>query len=131
MCVCVCVCAHAKSLQSCRTLCNPMDCSPPDSCPWDSPCKNIGAGCHNLFQGIFLNQGLNLYHLCFLHFHVGFLVTVSISIFTQLSVSPFVISSLALSLNIFIKHTNRTVGKHCIQKIDNISCSDASKLRQK
>ena len=28
---CVCVCVHAKSLQSCPTLCNPMDCSPPGS----------------------------------------------------------------------------------------------------
>ena len=25
-------CMHAKSLQSCPTLCNPMDCSPPGSC---------------------------------------------------------------------------------------------------
>ena len=25
------VCVHAKSLQSCPTLCNPMDCSPPGS----------------------------------------------------------------------------------------------------
>ena len=34
MCVCVCVCVHthAKSLQSCPTLCNPMDCSLPGSC---------------------------------------------------------------------------------------------------
>ena len=31
VCVCVCVCVHAKSLQSCLTLCNPMDCSPPGS----------------------------------------------------------------------------------------------------
>lgn len=44
-----------------------------------------------------------------LHFHVGFLVTISISIFIQSSVFPFVIPSLALSLNIFIKHTDRTV----------------------
>ena len=29
LCVCVCVCAHTKSLQSCLTLCDPMDCSPP------------------------------------------------------------------------------------------------------
>ena len=28
---------RAKSLQSCPTLCNPMDCSLPSSCPWDSP----------------------------------------------------------------------------------------------
>ena len=29
-------------------------------CPWDSPGKNIGVGCHSLLQGIFLTQGLNL-----------------------------------------------------------------------
>ena len=28
---CVCVCVCAKPLQSCLTLCDPMDCSPPDS----------------------------------------------------------------------------------------------------
>ena len=33
-------------------------------CPWDSPGKNIGMGCHALLQGIFSTQGLNL---CFLH----------------------------------------------------------------
>ena len=32
--------ACAKSLQSCLALCNPMDCSLPSSCPWDSPGKN-------------------------------------------------------------------------------------------
>ena len=31
LCVCVCVCVCAKSLQSCLTLCNPMECSPPGS----------------------------------------------------------------------------------------------------
>ena len=40
--------AAAKSLQSCPTLCDPIDCSPP--CPWDSPGKNNGVGCHFLFQ---------------------------------------------------------------------------------
>ena len=40
--------------QSCPTLCNPMDCSPPGSvCPWDFPGKNTGVGCHSLFQGSF------------------------------------------------------------------------------
>ena len=29
-------------------------------CPWDSPGKNIGVGCHALLQGIFLTQGSNL-----------------------------------------------------------------------
>ena len=34
--------AAAKSRQSCPTLCDP--------CPWDSPGKNTGVGCHFLFQ---------------------------------------------------------------------------------
>ena len=28
-------------------------------CPWNSPGKNTGVGCHALFQGIFPTQGLN------------------------------------------------------------------------
>ena len=28
-------------------------------CPWDSPGKSTGVGCHFLLQGIFLTQGLN------------------------------------------------------------------------
>ena len=28
-------------------------------CPWDSPGKNTGRGCHFLLQGIFLTQGSN------------------------------------------------------------------------
>ena len=41
--------AAAKSLQSCLTLCNPIDGSPPGS-PWDSPGKNTGVGCQFLLQ---------------------------------------------------------------------------------
>ena len=41
----------AKLLQSCLTLCDPIDGSPPGSpCPWDSPGKNTGVGCHFLLQ---------------------------------------------------------------------------------
>jgi len=40
-----------------------MYCSPPDSCPWNSPAKNTGVGCHFLLQGIFQTQGLNLHLL--------------------------------------------------------------------
>ena len=67
MCVCV------KLLQSCLTLGDPMDCSPPGtSVQEDSPDKNTGMGFHALLWGIFLNQGSNpvlllcrwiLYHL--------------------------------------------------------------------
>ena len=42
-----------KSLQSCLTLCDPMDCSPPCSCVHgDSPGKNTGVGCHALQGGL-------------------------------------------------------------------------------
>ena len=48
-------------IQSCLTLCDPMDYSPPGSfCPWDSSGKNTGVGCHSLLQGIFPTPGLNL-----------------------------------------------------------------------
>ena len=43
--------------QSCLILCNPTDCSLP--CPWDSPGKNTGVGCHFLLHGVFHTQGSN------------------------------------------------------------------------
>ena len=46
---------HTESLQSCPTLCNPVDCSPPGSSVHAvSPGKNTGVGCHALLQGIYL-----------------------------------------------------------------------------
>ena len=43
--------AAAKSLQSCPTLCDPIDGSPPGSpVPGNSPGKNTGVGCHFLLQ---------------------------------------------------------------------------------
>ena len=36
-------------------------------CPWDSPGKNTGVGCHALLQGIFLTQELNPCLLNLLH----------------------------------------------------------------
>ena len=56
---------HCKAImclvsQSCPTLCNPMDCSPPGSSVHrDSPGKNTGVGCHALLPGIFPTQGLS------------------------------------------------------------------------
>ena len=58
--------------QSCLTLCNPMDYSPPAfSVPWESPGKNIGVGCRFLLQGIFPTQGSNPCLLCLLHWQEG------------------------------------------------------------
>ena len=57
--------------QKCLTLCNPMDYSW-ILCPWDSPGKNTGVGCHAFLQRIIPTQGSNpgllycrriLYHL--------------------------------------------------------------------
>ena len=56
---------HAKSLQSCPTLCDPMNRSlPGSSLHGDSPGKNTGVDCYALLQGIFLTQGSNL---CLFH----------------------------------------------------------------
>ena len=62
-----------KVIQSCPTLCDPMDYSlPGSSVHGDSPDKNTGVGCHPLLQGFFPIQGSNpslphcrsiLYHL--------------------------------------------------------------------
>ena len=47
-------------VQSCPTLCNPMDWSPPGSTVHgDSQGKNTGVGYHALFQGIVPTQELN------------------------------------------------------------------------
>ena len=62
-------CMHAKLLQSCSTLCDPMDCRL--LCPWDSPDKNTGVGCHALLQRIFPTQGLSLHLLRLLHWQAG------------------------------------------------------------
>ena len=71
------MCVCAKSLQSCLTLCDSMDCSPP------------GSSVHGILQvrilhglpcpppgdlpdlGIFLTQGSDLRHLCLLHWQAG------------------------------------------------------------
>ena len=46
--------------QSCLTLCDPMDGSPPGtSVHGDSPGQNTGVGCSALLQGIFSTQGSN------------------------------------------------------------------------
>ena len=56
-------CLHGCSclaMKLCLTLLWPHGLQPARLlCPWDSPGKNTGAGCHFLPQGIFLTQGLN------------------------------------------------------------------------
>ena len=40
-------------------------------CPWDTPGKNTGVGCHFLLQGIFPPQGSNPSLLCLRHWQAG------------------------------------------------------------
>ena len=57
---------HDKTLQLSLTLCDPMDCSPPDSSVRGILVhgKSTGVGCHYRLQGIFPAQRSNL---CLLH----------------------------------------------------------------
>ena len=57
--------SESEVAQSCPTLCDPIDCSLPQTVAyrllhrWDFPGKSTRVGCHFLLQGIFLTQGLN------------------------------------------------------------------------
>ena len=57
--------------QLCPILCDPMDCSPPDSFIHGIFQARILESCHFLLQGILLIQGLNPYLLCLLHWQEG------------------------------------------------------------
>ena len=57
---------RAESLQSCPTLWLARL-----LCPWDSPGKNTGMGCHALLQGIFKTLGLNPSLLRLLHWQAA------------------------------------------------------------
>ena len=59
-----CSLAAAKSLQSCPTLCDPIDSRTPGSRPWDSPGKNIGVGCHFLLQCMKVESASEVAQLC-------------------------------------------------------------------
>ena len=68
-------CVRAKLLHVYPTLCDPMDYSSPGPfCPWVSPGKNTGVGCHALLQWIFPTQGSNTRLLYLLSWQVGFLL---------------------------------------------------------
>ena len=53
--------AAAKSLQSCPTLCDPIDGIPR---PWDSPGKNTRVGCHFLLQCMKVKSESEVAQLC-------------------------------------------------------------------
>ena len=61
----------SKSLQSCLTLCDPMDHGPPGFSVHRILDRNTGVSCHFLLQGIFPTQGSNLHLLHLLHWRAG------------------------------------------------------------
>ena len=58
--------AAAKSLQSCPTLCDPIDVWQPTRFPrpWDSSSKNTGVGCHFLLQCMKVKSESEVAQLC-------------------------------------------------------------------
>ena len=69
ICILVCCCLVT---QSCPTLCDPVDCSPPgSSVHGDSPGKSTAVSCRALLQGIFPTQGLNPRLLCLPYWQAG------------------------------------------------------------
>ena len=59
-------------IQSCPTLCDPVDYSlPGSSVLGDSPGKNTGVSCHAFLQGIFPTQRSNPLLLCLLHWQTA------------------------------------------------------------
>ena len=58
-------------------------------CPWDSPGKNTGVGCHSLLQGIFLTQGWKLCLLHLLHWQASSLLQVEARHMVKYSMERF------------------------------------------
>ena len=56
--------AAAKLLQSCPTLCDPIGQPTRLPCPWDSPGKNTGVGCHFLLQCMKVKSESEVAQLC-------------------------------------------------------------------
>ena len=86
----------AKTLQSCLTVCDPMDCSPRPRllCPRDSPGKSNGVGCYAFLQVIFLTQGSNP---CLRHLPPltgGFLTTIATWEAQRCNTGPLLLSPL-------------------------------------
>ena len=61
---CIKVKSESEVAQSCPTLCDPIDGSPPGSPIPDSPGKNTGVGCHFLLQSVKVKNESEVAQLC-------------------------------------------------------------------
>ena len=79
------MCMRAKSLQSCPTLCDPVNCSPPGSSVRGiSQARVLEWVAPGDLQGVSPTQGSNLNLLCLLHWQAGSLPPVEFIPFTWL-----------------------------------------------
>ena len=62
-------------------------------CPWHSPGKNTGVGCHVLLQAIFPTQGSNPCLLSLLYWQVGVFFFFFFTISTTWEARPFISNS--------------------------------------
>ena len=100
-------CVHAKPLQSCPTLCDPMDHSPPgSSVHGDSPGNNTGTVCHALLQGIFSTQQWNpcLPHCRPTLYHLSHWESDSVNICQSQDSNPFYFHSKTLIFLLYHAH---------------------------
>ena len=105
-----CVCVRLVT-QLCLTLCNPMDCSPPDSSVHaESRGKNTGVGCLALLQGTFPTQGLNLCLLCLLHWQASSLPLIHLRSSRLLEQTETICEIWALPHPLNSAQTNTTAG---------------------
>ena len=70
-------------------------------CPWNSPGKNSGMGCHSLLQGFFLTQGLNLglLHCRQIRYHLSYqgspiFILILLFFFNFIKLKDFVVSKI-------------------------------------
>ena len=63
----------SKLLQSCLTLCDPMDYSPPGPPAMGFSGKNTGVGCHSLFKGSSQPRDRTCVSYVYLHWQAAFL----------------------------------------------------------
>ena len=101
--------------QACPILFNPMDFSPPGSCPWNSPGKNTGVGCHSLFQGIFPTQGLNpgLLHCRKILYHLSH----------QGSLNCCIPATIYIAFTLYSVQFSRSVAQSCLTLCDPMNYS--------
>ena len=84
-------------LQSCRALCNPVDCSPPGlSVHGDSPGKTIGWVAMASSRGSSRPRDLSLHLLCLLHWQEGSLPLGNPSFLSEVKWSRSVVSDSAI-----------------------------------